>query len=372
MREESVYRIGLMVNDEECLESLYIEVHEYDQQVTSTISFSRKFETVFEGGRLLNISNLSDEFNEKYVYSRYFIFFDLHNLENVHNFTYSLFQTTPKGQRRIIKGPYTFSSNIHKYSYKLQEPESKGLLSKPSEVKVLAFGNHDDSGENLYKKLETENPDLIILTGNLAFDMQSNQGVNGDAYFKWMEKHFACTPVLVTPGSRENYMNTEFFNNRFMMPGTRKAADNNLFAVETQFFQTLFFNFDFQIMNQNFQDMMEILVTQTLKRFASRTGYHFNMFASHRPLHCKKDYAVCSQLATDFNYFERHLNSIKINLNLWGSSAHYERLKAIYNHQVATSENMFSIITGSGGNKENIPESVRGISHIFLQLVHLA
>ena len=47
----------------------------------------------------------------------------------------------------------------------------------------------------------------------------------------------------------------------------------------------------------------------------------------------------------------------EINVNLWGHVHHFERLDAIYNHEILKTKNLMSLIVGTGGNKEGITKS---------------
>ena len=307
---------------------------------------------------LLQVLTNQDEFNEKFLYSRYFFFFDVMNVEDKHSFVYSLKQTQNDGSSKILMGPFHFQSNVHTYVKQLQFQR----LQNKADLKIITFGDHDRTGEDLYKALGKEKPDLFILLGDYSYDVQDDLGVRGDDYFHWMQTHFQETPMILTPGNHENYLNTEFFNNRFMMPGTRRPVDNNLFAIQTHFLQVISFNFDYQIINPSIGDFIELLFEKTMTRFKARKDKHFSIFMSHRPLHCQYSYADCVKLANDFQPLEEHLQSIKIHLNLWGHVHRYERLKAIFQHKVSQFSNMFSLIVGTGGNKEDEKESVAAFS----------
>lgn len=281
------------------------------------------------------------------------MFFDIVLLNDFHQFKYSIRQKKSDGEDELLKGPFDFSSNIHHYSKKKADNSD---LSDPPSVKLVTFGDHDKSGELVFNSLKKENPDLLVLLGDYSYDVQDEMGMNGDAYFHWMEPILATTPVILTPGNHENFDNTEFFNSRFMMPGTRNPIDNNLFAVETQHLQILGFNFDYLMLDLKNKDTMRMLFSSVVNKMDERDDNHFKIFFSHRPLHCKSNYEECTKLQTDFADFEQILNSTRINLNLWGHVHHYERLKAIYNHEVLTPTNMFSLIVGTGGNKEDESE----------------
>ena len=163
----------------------------------------------------------------------------------------------------------------------------------------------------------------------------------------------ARIPVILTPGNHENYDNTMMINNRFAMAGTRSPLDNNLVAFQTHHLQILGMNFDYLMMNSALKDTFFVLFSKTVAKFNKRNDKHFNLFFAHRPFHCKANYEECEKLNGDFGVFESKLNETKIHLNLWGHVHHYERLDSIFKHQVSTASNMYSLIVGTGGNKED-------------------
>ena len=48
-KPESLFRIGLMTSEEECLENLYIEIEQTNGPYTIEITYLRKYETTFTG-----------------------------------------------------------------------------------------------------------------------------------------------------------------------------------------------------------------------------------------------------------------------------------------------------------------------------------
>jgi hypothetical protein len=273
-------------------------------------------------------------------------------VENPHEFTYSLYQTYDESHL-LLKGPFNFYSNIHVWETNKPKEKDSKMLTSYSDLKIFTFGNHDASGDEVFKSLKSDSPDLFILLGNYSYDVNDEMGMRGDSYFLWMEPIFTRSPVILTPGNHENFQDTQFFNQRFMMPGTRKPADNNLYALESFHLQILSFNFDYIMVLPEVNDMVDMLFIQILNKFRQRDDKHFNIFFSHRPFHCKKSFDDCVKLANDFNFIEKHLNTIKINLNLWGHIDHYERLRPIYDGQVIGTTNMLSLIAGTGGNAQD-------------------
>jgi len=230
-------------------------------------------------------------------------------------------------------------------------------LKLHKDLKIVSFGNHDQTGDLVHNSLMKQSADLYILLGNYSYDVNDEMGIRGDSYFMWMESILTKAPVILTPGNHENYLNTEFFNNRFMMPGTRKPIDNNFFAVESHHLQLMSLNFDYLMINSGLEDMIDLLLVKVVEKFKKRNDKHFTVFFSHRPFHCKLGFDECVKLTNDYQSIYNHLHDIKVNLNLWGHVQHYERLPPIYGQQVVDSSNMFSLIIGTADNKQDTKSS---------------
>lgn len=201
--------------------------------------------------------------------------------------------------------------------------------------------------------------DLLVLLGDYSYDVQDEFGKNGDRYFDWMETIFTKAPIILTQGNHENFDNTEFFNNRFMMPGTREPVENNFFALEVHPAQFISLNLDYLMMNKHFLNIYLKFMRTSLSSFAKRKISHFSFFVTHRPFHCKANYEECENLSKEFRDIEELLSNEKVNVNLWGHVHHYERMKGVVGDQLEEKNNRISIISGSAGNKEVEEESVK-------------
>ena len=291
-----------------------------------------------------------DEKLKKHIYKRYFIFFDIPSLFFENGvFNYSIRQSGLM-PTKILKGPYYFNSRIKQFDAK----KDLFTLKDSDELTVVTFGDHDKNGEDVHAKLSSSYYDLLILLGDYSYDVYEDFGVRGDDYFEWMEPLMTRAPIILTPGNHENFQKTNFFNQRFMMPGTRQPEDNNLFACETKRLQIMGLNLDYLLARPELSQNYQTQIDTVLKDFDERKNNRFSFYISHRPFHCKGNYDECNQLASTFPEIEKSLISSEINVNLWGHVHHYERLDAIYNHQKLPKKNLMSLIVGTGGNKEGI------------------
>lgn len=306
------------------------------------------------------------------TYDRTFVFFDIPTLKNNQKFSYSIKQKNEKNTEKEFDTLKTFQFSTNLYIVpELNQPHLSSLLNG-SDLKVLTFGDHDKTGEKVREKLLNESFDFMVLLGDYSYDIQDNYGLNGDEYFDWMEPIFTRAPIIVTPGNHENFENSEFFNNRFKMPGTVYPSENNLFIFQTHMTRMIGINLDYLMMNESFTDIYYNLINETFKDLSNfqNTDLKYSFFFTHRPFHCQNHSDECEALSKQFINIETLLNELNINVNLWGHVHHYERLDYIYDEKKVKENNRFSIISGSAGNKELEDETTQPtINQDFVKFV---
>ncbi|KAI6224061.1 Purple acid phosphatase [Aphelenchoides besseyi] len=67
--------------------------------------------------------------------------------------------------------------------------------------------------------------DMVIHNGDIAYDLDRNNGSVGDEFMRQIEPMAAYVPYMITAGNHEQKYNFSHYKERFTMPGT----DNNLF-----------------------------------------------------------------------------------------------------------------------------------------------
>ena len=208
--------------------------------------------------------------NEEVDYHRFFCFIELSRLQEPRQFT---------------------------YEFMIDELDSDVFFEFKSEIydsktpKIVAFGDHDviDVGLKTKNALEKLSYDVLIFLGDLAYDIQNENGARGDQYFEQMEKIFTKAPVIFTPGNHESYDRTLFFTTRIKMPGTSDPTDNNLFVFKINdiLFATLNFDIPFYI-NPNSEIKYAKLLDNKIALFTKSWKSNYKIFFSHRPLYCTR------------------------------------------------------------------------------------
>lgn len=319
------------------------------------------------------------------------MFYDILKLDNAQDFEYSFVTLDDQKTPTVISGPFHFKSNIDldALTKSLHNSFAENLFAKyksdrknfiPSaedpdrnHIRITTFGDHDITGKNTHEALvNLKKMDLLVLLGDYSYDVFDNYGLNGDDYFEWMEPVLTRAPMILTPGNHENFANTEFFLNRFMMPGTRAPLDNNFFAVHTHFAKLMQLNFDYLMMNQDSQDEAMAKVDTTLQKWKTDAQESFTYFFSHRPFHCDLHNDECVALRKQFAGFEQKLVDFPVNAFLWGHVHHYERLRPVYNEQETNCSNQYYLIVGTGGNKEDEVEQAEAVGQVSQEVGSMA
>ena len=202
-----------------------------------------------------------------------------------------------------------------------------------------------------------ESYDLLVLLGDYAYDIDDDFGVRGDEYFIWVEPILSKSPVILVPGNHENYSNVEMFNNRFKMPGTTSPAENNMFIVEVNTTRFIGMNLDYVGMYPSLEDFYIKLIQDTFSDLNGNenSDSKFTVFFAHKPFYCLQRYEYCEQTVNKFAKIEKAIYEVNINVNLWGHVHRYERLDYLYKDEIIQDKNKFSLVIGTGGNKESIP-----------------
>lgn len=70
-------------------------------------------------------------------------------------------------------------------------------------------------GSGLVDYLKHKEYDLLILLGDYAYDMNDNNGKEGDDYFDQMEDILTKQPSIMVPGNHDFVDNFQFLNVRW-------------------------------------------------------------------------------------------------------------------------------------------------------------
>lgn len=319
-----MYRIGFMQKSQTCQNEIILKIN-FEDEKSKTFRPKNKRDYTYKG----------TAYDQKIDYSRTFKFFDLSELENNSEFSYSIFSND-----KLVKGPFYFKTKI------LDQDENN--------FNIKSFGDHDlENGTEIVDYLEEIDFDLLILLGDYSYDLENDNGNHGDAYFNYLEKIFTKAPVILVPGNHESLDNSRFLTTRFIFPGTKNPDDNNCFFFRIK--NNLFIGYNSDYYMSNISSQIQIL--KTLEEYFEKTQKKVKnkILINHRPLLCSSYQKKISSLECQLSiYYNKELNDLllenELDLIISGHIHNYERLKRMDNY--TPNKGFTQIIVGTGGNSK--------------------
>lgn len=238
-----------------------------------------------------------------------------------------------------VAGPFYFSS----YFY-------SGNIDS---IKVFSEHDHKRIGVKTIQRLEEEEYDLLILNGNFAHYYHSEEGETGNQYFQAMQRLMTKTPVIIMPGKRENFDRFNMFNNRFVMPGAKSAADNAVFRFALG--KNVFIAINLEAVLQEevygsvvFQNLIEKF-EEFLKEAAASNPSSI-LVITNVALYCSSGkVGGCHSNLLYLKPFEDLMDKYKVNLVLTSGVKFYETVKPVYSLKPKRYSSFLYINTGAGG-----------------------
>ena len=92
----------------------------------------------------------------------------------------------------------------------------------PTDIIILADWGGGSQGQYTKKTLQNQVKlnkfDAILHLGDLAYDLDSFDGLVGDSWLRMIEPLTSTLPYMTLPGNHENWNNCSHYKNRFIMP----------------------------------------------------------------------------------------------------------------------------------------------------------
>lgn len=70
---------------------------------------------------------------------------------------------------------------------------------------------------------------MLIILGDLGYDLHDDWGHKGDNYFRAVSVLSSKRPTLLIGGNHDTYDYSNLLNYRFRFPGCKTSEDNNFF-----------------------------------------------------------------------------------------------------------------------------------------------
>ena len=340
----AIYRVGFTTvtfQDADCVAGVKLVVTFPDKTTATYATTNDTRNYSFHGLAQSNVPTAAT--GGQVDIDRTFGFIELTKLTNMSEFTYRF---EYKGQ--VVRGPYSFKTRI---------------LNKNNDFKVVAFGDHDElAGSTTITQLAKADFDLIVLTGDYAFDIHSNNGARGDTYFDAMEPLFTRVPVVLAPGSREFLDNYNLFASKFIFPlnKTETSVSNYHFVVNNTLFITL--NFDLIFLDKDAYNAALVYLKATLDKYAQDKTINHRIFFANRPFICSNQntdvdgtQTTCNVYPLLLKQFNDVLQQYNVQLVLSGNQLYYERSHPLYNLNTED-DGIVYVIAGTGGNSLKVAD----------------
>jgi hypothetical protein len=128
-----------------------------------------------------------------------------------------------------------FGSSDYFYFNGLTPDYNKPYKTLNETHSVLIYGdwgtgpNGMGTKEYLANITRGHNFDAVLHIGDFAYDLHSDNGTVGDAWFREAEEIAGFYPYMTNPGNHEDHMNFTAYKARFNMPVTEENQGTDLF-----------------------------------------------------------------------------------------------------------------------------------------------
>jgi len=251
-----------------------------------------------------------------------------------------------------------------------------GLKERPEGgYKYAVYGDMGNINARSLGKIQREAQDgdfdVILHVGDLAYNLDTNDGAFGDEFMRQLEPAAAYVPYMTVVGNHEASYNFSHYVNRYTMPD----SDHNLFysfdlgtahfiAFSTEFYFSTNYGWE-QIGNQ-----WNWLIKDLEKANANRAKVPWIITMGHRPMYCSDfDSDDCTKYESIIRVglpmthaygLEKLFYKYGVDLELWAHEHTFERFYPVYNRTVYKGvESPYKnppapvhVVTGSAGCQE--------------------
>ena len=240
--------------------------------------------------------------------------------------------------------------------------------------------NGNQTHTSLDRAVEDGGMDVLVHVGDLAYNMDDEEGVRGDDFMQREESVVSRIPYMVAPGNHEQAQNFSHYRNRFTMPNVASGSPTNLYFsfnvgpvhfialdVERYFFYN-YYNMTHLAMQY---EWLERDLQQAQRNAAQQPWI---VAYGHRPMYCTHIYNdwnenYCTEDASSvrdgvaFNGGKRQFGLEKlffnygVDLYVSGHMHSYERTYPVYRQQIVDTHyagnfGTWHLVVGAAGCSE--------------------
>jgi len=256
--------------------------------------------------------------------------------------------------------------------------------SSTSEWKPMTMAIYGDMGnvnsrslELLQSKAQSGQIDMVAHIGDFGYDLQDDEGKNGDEFLKRIEPIAGYVPYMTVPGNHESHVNFTQYKNRFSMP--QRSPEEMFYSFNLGPVHYVMINTEYyfwpEFFNQQATYQYEWLESdlEVANQPQNRALRPWIIFMGHRPMYCSiiEDSRDCRQKLSKVRFgiptedipgLEELLHAYKVDMAFFGHNHQYERLWPVNDYLVDKSgcdeshyhnaKAPIHIIVGSAGCKE--------------------
>jgi hypothetical protein len=201
----------------------------------------------------------------------------------------------------------------------------------------------------LQREVQTQTYDAVLHVGDFAYDMDSNDGLVGDAFMEEIQPVAAYVPYMTVPGNHEHRDNFLHYKARFNMPGPSQFQSQlyswNMGPIHFIGFSTEFYywlEYGLKPLVEQYQWLENDLREATSPE--NRTIRPWIITYGHRPMYCSNNNSDdCTRFDTLVRVGLPYIHSFGledlfmqygVDLAIWAHEHSYERMWPLYNYQV--------------------------------------
>lgn len=219
----------------------------------------------------------------------------------------------------------------------------------------------------LKEDIENRQIDGIIHLGDIAYDLQEDEGKNGDTFLNMVQPIAAKIPYMTIPGNHETSKNFTHYSTRFNMPindaNDGKGWFYSLNLGKAHFIMMNLEQYYLSELEQCIEAHRNWLIQDLKEAQLNRDIRPWIVFMSHRPFYCSSNTSNCYRDVKKLKSIEKLLYENKVDLVLQAHVHNYERDSPIYNntrisglndteHFYYSPQAPVYIINGNAGNYE--------------------
>jgi len=193
---------------------------------------------------------------------------------------------------------------------------------------ILAFGDWGEC-ELGHESLNLMNnfinkTDSIIFLGDLAYDLNDENGQRGNNFMKFISNITVNVPFQLSPGNHESHNKYEEYQKRFYLPN---RSNNKSFYYSYDVNDVHFISLNSEVeFDSFFNEDYKINMMKWLDKDLSNTNKKWKIAYMHRPIYCSMNGNDCTSDSEKLRkMFEDIFIKYKVDLVLTGHRHNYER-----------------------------------------------